>query len=141
MRSPRRKGDMTTRDARKPKEREEVSDTWSRPEKRKQAVDPDRSRSRQVSPKTRGPKETPPTVQPPAKEHVPNMSPMPQPTIEEPPSDAGSVKERKPVNRSMPAKSANESRPRAPSASVSPMVEIRIVSTSPPSTVSSLSKE
>jgi hypothetical protein len=29
---------------------------------------------------------------PPSRDHVPNMSPMPQPVVEEPPSDAGSVR-------------------------------------------------
>jgi hypothetical protein len=143
MRGARRNWDTTSRNTRKPKERKEASDTWTRPEKQKQAADPDRSRSRQVSPKTEVPIDTPPTALPPSKEYVPKMFPMPQPTIEEPPSDAGSVKGKKPVNRGtgMPAKSANEPRPRAPSACVSPLAEIGVFSSSPLSSVSSLLTE
>jgi hypothetical protein len=68
------------------------------------------------------------------------MSPMPLPVIEEPPSDCGSAKGKKPIILGMPSRWTDEHGPSAPSLP-SPLLEVRSLSRSPSSAVSSLHEQ
>jgi hypothetical protein len=69
-------------------------------------------------------------------EAIPNISPMPLPVVEEPVSDNGSTKGKMPIILGMPLDSTDDARPTAPPA-WSPLLDIRSLSTSPLSAVSS----
>jgi hypothetical protein len=77
---------------------------------------------------------------PPMYQDILLMSPMPLPVIEEPPSDCGSAKGRKPIILGMPSKWTDEPRPSALSLP-SLLLDVRSLSRSPLSTVSSLHEQ
>ncbi|KAF2821310.1 hypothetical protein CC86DRAFT_411008 [Ophiobolus disseminans] len=90
----------------------------------------DRPRSSVGSPKEKPPKVKTCADQPSSYERVPNMSPMPQPIVEEPASEGGSGDGRG-------VSASSKIRPMAPSMS-SPMLDVRSLSRSPLSAASSL---
>jgi hypothetical protein len=80
---------------------------------------------------------TPATNQPPKDPLIPKISPMPMPEIEEPLSDSGSAEGKKPLILGIPLNSTDDARATSPSAP-SPLFDMRSLSTSPLSAVSSL---
>ena len=119
---------------RKYKRRDEKGEDQSGAEDGERAEAPDHPHSKVGSAKRRSPTVKPSTDQPPSYEQVPNMSPMPLPIIEEALSDNNSSRGKNPIILGMSSETTKGFRPSAPS----PLLDVRSLSTSPLSAVSSL---
>jgi hypothetical protein len=101
-----------------------------------QAEAPDQTYSHRGCPEVEEVTTTPTSSQPLVHEPVPKMSPMPLPVVEEPVSDVDSTKGKPPIILGMQLDLTDDARPTGPP-ELSPRLDIRSLSTSPLSAVSS----